>query len=98
MTAIDLDAMNRTRPLINALPGEPAPYYLASGEGQRYEVDGQLWTVIARPADTGGLSTPPSFWARAGRVLPSTVWPNTSAPTTCSKAVCNSGFPVGVAF
>ncbi|MFF3570013.1 quercetin 2,3-dioxygenase [Nocardia jiangxiensis] len=55
MTANDRDAMNRTRPLINALPGEPAPYYLASGEGQRYEVDGQLWTVIARPADTGEL-------------------------------------------
>ncbi|MQY24179.1 quercetin 2,3-dioxygenase [Nocardia macrotermitis] len=55
MTVIDLEAMHRTRPLLNALPGEPAPYYLASGEGQRYEIDGQLWTVIARPADTGGL-------------------------------------------
>lgn len=52
---IDLEAMHRTRPLINALPGEPAPYYLASGEGLRYEVDGQLWTVIARSVDTGGL-------------------------------------------
>ncbi|CAN5549080.1 cupin domain-containing protein [soil metagenome] len=55
MTVLDLEAMNRTRPLINALPGEPAPYYLAGGEGLRYEIDGQLWTVIARSVDTGGL-------------------------------------------
>lgn len=55
MTTDDLDAMHRTRPLINELPGESAPYYLESGEGLRYEIDGQLWTVIARPADTGGL-------------------------------------------
>ena len=55
MSTLDLDAMHRTRPLINTLPGEPAPYYLESGEGQRYEIDGQLWTVIARPADTGAL-------------------------------------------
>jgi quercetin 2,3-dioxygenase len=53
--SIDLEAMHGTRPLINALPGEPAPYYLASGEGLRYEIDGQLWTVIARSVDTGGL-------------------------------------------
>jgi quercetin 2,3-dioxygenase len=55
VTTFDLGAMHRTRPLINALPGEPAPYYLASGEGPRYEVDGQLWTVIARSVDTGAL-------------------------------------------
>ncbi len=55
MTAIDLDAMHGIAPVINALPGEPVPYYLASGEGLRYERDGQLWTVIARGADTGGL-------------------------------------------
>jgi quercetin 2,3-dioxygenase len=55
VTALDLEAMHRTRPLVGALPGEPAPYYLPCGEGMRYEVDGALWTVIARPADTGGL-------------------------------------------
>lgn len=54
-TSIDLEAVHATRPLINALPGEPLPYYLASGEGLRYEVDGQLWTVIARSCDSGGL-------------------------------------------
>lgn len=54
MTGIDLEAMHATRPLVNRLPGEPAPYYVASGEGLRYEIDGQLWTVIARTVDTGG--------------------------------------------
>lgn len=47
--------MHGLPPVENALPGEPVPYYLASGEGLRYERDGQLWTVIARGADTGGL-------------------------------------------
>lgn len=51
----DLETMHGLAPVINALPGEPVPYYLASGEGLRYERDGQLWTVIARGADTGGL-------------------------------------------
>lgn len=55
MTAIDLETMHGTTPVINQLPGEPVPYYLASGEGLRYELDGQLWTVIARGTDTGGL-------------------------------------------
>ncbi|GAA3681020.1 cupin domain-containing protein [Arthrobacter ginkgonis] len=55
MTAIDLETMHGIAPVINALPGEPVPYYLASGEGLRYESGGQLWTVIARSSDTGGL-------------------------------------------
>ncbi|WP_313818182.1 quercetin 2,3-dioxygenase [Citricoccus sp.] len=55
MTAIDLETIHGMAPVINALPGEPVPYYLASGEGLRYEADGQLWTVIARGQDTGGL-------------------------------------------
>ena len=55
MTANDLETMHGTAPVINQLPGEPVPYYLASGEGLRYELDGQLWTVIARGTDTGGL-------------------------------------------
>lgn len=55
MTTIDLEAMQHCAPVINALPGEPVPYYLTSGEGLRFETGGQLWTVIARGRDTGGL-------------------------------------------
>ena len=55
MSTIDLETIHGLAPVINALPGEPVPYYLASGEGLRYERDGQLWTVIARGVDTGGL-------------------------------------------
>jgi quercetin 2,3-dioxygenase len=55
MTTVDLSAMNDKQLLVDALPGETAPYYLASGEGLRYEIDGQLWTVIARSIDTDGL-------------------------------------------
>ena len=55
MTPTDLETMHGTAPVINALPGEPVPYYLSSGEGLRFETDGQLWTVIARGADTAGL-------------------------------------------
>ncbi|SFP72812.1 quercetin 2,3-dioxygenase [Amycolatopsis arida] len=52
---VDLEAVHGMEPVRDRLPGEPVPYYLASGEGARYELDGQLWTVIARAADTGGL-------------------------------------------
>lgn len=55
MTVTDLETMHGLEPVIDALPGEPVPYYLANGEGLRFETDGQLWTVIARGADTGGL-------------------------------------------
>ncbi|WP_017627291.1 quercetin 2,3-dioxygenase [Nocardiopsis chromatogenes] len=51
----DLESIHRMAPLRGRLPGEPVPYYLSSGEGVRLEVDGQLWTVIARTQDTGGL-------------------------------------------
>lgn len=54
MSTPDLDAVHSLRPVINELPGEPVPYYLASGEGLRYESAGQHWTVIARSSDTGG--------------------------------------------
>lgn len=53
MTAPDLDAVHALKPLLNQLPGEAVPYYLASGEGLRFERDGQLWTVVARASDTG---------------------------------------------
>jgi quercetin 2,3-dioxygenase len=55
MTTTDLETMHDLAPVVNALPGEPVPYYLASGEGLRFEIGGQLWTVIARGSDTGGL-------------------------------------------
>src|SRR5690606_19562265 len=52
------------------LPGEPVPYYLASGEGECYEADGQLWTVIARTADTGGDFDAAFVTGRRGSELP----------------------------
>lgn len=55
MTTIDLERIHSLSPVINALPGEPVPYYLASGEGERHEVDDQLVTVVARTQDTGDL-------------------------------------------
>ncbi|WP_432535112.1 quercetin 2,3-dioxygenase [Kineococcus arenarius] len=53
--SVDLETVHGLAPVRNALPGEPVPYYVAHGEGHRYELDGQLWTVFARAADTGGL-------------------------------------------
>lgn len=55
MTTTDVEAMHALAPVMGALPGEPVPYYVPSGEGLRRETGGQLWTVIARNADTGGL-------------------------------------------
>lgn len=57
MTTFDipgLDESHTLAPAINTLPGYCAPYYMAAGEGERYELGGQLITVIARPEDTGG--------------------------------------------
>lgn len=54
MTTTDLERIHGAVPLVNQLPGEPLPYYMASGEGARYEKDGQLYTVVARSQDTGG--------------------------------------------
>ncbi|TNM63145.1 cupin domain-containing protein [Streptomyces sp. NP160] len=53
--SIDLEVVHGLSPVRNALPGEPVPYAVAHGEGLRYELDGQLWTVFARASDTGGL-------------------------------------------
>ncbi|WP_304117555.1 quercetin 2,3-dioxygenase [Mycolicibacterium bacteremicum] len=49
-----IDEVQSATALQNALPGACLPYYLAAGEGLRYELGGQLVTVIARPEDTGG--------------------------------------------
>ncbi|MEU2105910.1 quercetin 2,3-dioxygenase [Nocardia sp. NPDC019255] len=54
MTTADLNHIHRL-PLADTLPGEPVPYYLASAEGLRFEAYGQLWTVLARSSDSGGL-------------------------------------------
>jgi len=53
--SLSVEEMNKQLPVANALPGEAVPYYMASGEGARYEINGQLVTVIARAADTGGI-------------------------------------------
>ena len=42
-------------PIANALPGAAVPYVMSAGHGERYILNGQLVTVIARPADTGDL-------------------------------------------
>jgi quercetin 2,3-dioxygenase len=49
-----LDDVQAAAPTVDALPGRCLPYVLSAGEGRRYELDGQLITVIARPEDTGG--------------------------------------------
>lgn len=54
MTTNDTQPIGTATPIIGELPGEPVPYYLASGEGRRHEIGNQLWTVIARSADSGG--------------------------------------------
>ncbi|MFF1253851.1 hypothetical protein ACFVYC_15315 [Pseudarthrobacter sp. NPDC058329] len=53
--SLSVEEMNQQLPAANTLPGEAVPYYMASGEGARYEINGQLVTVIARAADTGGI-------------------------------------------
>jgi quercetin 2,3-dioxygenase len=52
--ALPVATIQSTKLVHNDLPGEPVPYYLASGEGARFETAGQLWTVIARSQDSGG--------------------------------------------
>ncbi|MBV8865821.1 MAG: quercetin 2,3-dioxygenase, partial [Acidobacteriaceae bacterium] len=39
----------------NTLPGQQQPYFLESGEGQRYLLGSLLATTIARRQDTGSL-------------------------------------------
>jgi len=39
----------------NALPGEQLPYFLASGEGERYSLGPMLATIIGNGRDTGSL-------------------------------------------
>lgn len=57
MTVFDipsLDDVQSTVPQSEMLPGRCVPYHLSAGEGCRYELGGQLVTVVARPQDTGG--------------------------------------------
>ncbi|MGO3151053.1 MAG: cupin domain-containing protein [Galactobacter sp.] len=67
---LDLEAMHAAAPLINELPGEPLPYYVANGEGIRREVDGQLYTIIARGSDTGGIFDAAWVLAPRGALTP----------------------------
>jgi quercetin 2,3-dioxygenase len=39
----------------NVLPGQQQPYFLESGEGQRYLLGPFLATIIGRRQDTGSL-------------------------------------------
>lgn len=52
---MSVESMQSLAPLVGELPGEQVPYSLAFGEGARYELGGQLITVIARAQDTAGL-------------------------------------------
>lgn len=52
--SLSIEEMNRQAPVANVLPGSAVPSYMASGEGARNEINGQLVTVIARAADTDG--------------------------------------------
>jgi quercetin 2,3-dioxygenase len=57
MTTFDIPTLDETHALtaeVDRLPGRCAPYYVSSGEGLRYDLGGQLVTVVARPEDTGG--------------------------------------------
>ncbi|MBY6412996.1 quercetin 2,3-dioxygenase [Rhodococcus sp. BP-252] len=57
MTTSEIPSIEDTHSLIpevDRLPGRCAPYFISSGEGLRYDLGGQLVTVIARPEDTGG--------------------------------------------
>lgn len=56
MTTLDIPGIEETHtlvPEIDRLPGRCAPYFISAGEGLRYDLGGQLVTVIARPEDTG---------------------------------------------
>ncbi|WP_105565853.1 quercetin 2,3-dioxygenase [Microbacterium halophytorum] len=55
MTTNHIEDIQGLAPVLNALPGESVPYYIAAGEGPRYETAGMMWNVVARSQDTGGL-------------------------------------------
>ncbi|MEE4024881.1 quercetin 2,3-dioxygenase [Gordonia sp. PKS22-38] len=54
MTVNDLESIHRLTPVVGDLPGEQVPYLMPSGEGERHQIGDQLWTVVARSADSGG--------------------------------------------
>lgn len=70
MSAYTPDEIHERRLIRGRLPGEPVPYALASGEGDSYASDGQLWTIVARTADTGGDFDAAFVTGRRGAELP----------------------------
>lgn len=50
----DWQKIQQTTPLVDALPGEPAPYKLSAGEGLHTDLGEWHLTTMARFADTGG--------------------------------------------
>ncbi|AMB57604.1 quercetin 2,3-dioxygenase [Microterricola viridarii] len=59
-------------PIANALPGAQLPYVMAAGHGERFLLNGQLLTVIARPVDTGDLFGAAYLSGGRGAELPAT--------------------------
>lgn len=76
MNAHSVDDINNMRLTQGALPGEPIPYYLRSGEGESFETAGQLWTVIARSSDTSGSFDAAYVTGRRGSESPFHSLPN----------------------
>ncbi|MGV0745848.1 quercetin 2,3-dioxygenase [Mycolicibacterium sp. XJ870] len=73
MTTFDipgLDEIHETVPHQDRLPGRSVPYYMAAGEGQRFELGSQLLTVIARPEDTGGQFSAAYVYGARGTETP----------------------------
>lgn len=64
------DEIGAMRLVRGALPGEPVPYTVASGEGLSFETAGQLWTVIARGSDSGGAFDAAYIRGRRGAESP----------------------------
>lgn len=68
--SLSVEEMNKQLPAANALSGEAVPYYMVSGVGARYAINGQLVTVIARAADTGGIFSVAYISGRMGAESP----------------------------
>jgi hypothetical protein len=95
--SLSVEEMNQQLPVANTLPGEAVPYYMASGEGARYEINGQLVTVIARAADTGGIFSAAYISGGMGAESPFVSHKVEHKTLTFSTASCTSGSPAKAA-